>query len=72
MFVFLIYAMFAIMFYRSIYLHNKNKHIEDREHCSLSHNRELYTKIKNITDDYRKFEDKVQRYLCYNYQNFQK
>ena len=71
MFVFLIYAMFAIMFYRSIYLDSKNKQIEDGEHCSLSHNRELYTKSKNITD-YRKFEHKIQRYLCYNYQNFQK
>jgi len=69
MFVFLIYAMFAIMFYRSIYLDNRNKPIEDGEHTILSNKRELYT--KNITD-YRKFEDKVQRYLCYNYQNYQK
>jgi hypothetical protein len=69
MFVFLIYAMFAIMFYRSIYLDSKNKHIEDGEHTILSNKRELYT--KNITD-YRKFEDKVQRYICYNYQNYQK
>lgn len=61
--------MFAIMFYRNIYLDNRNKPIEDGEHTILSNKRELY--IKNITD-YRKFEDKVQRYLCYNYQNYQK
>jgi F420-0:gamma-glutamyl ligase-like protein len=71
MFVFLIYAMFAIMFYRSIYLDSKNKHIEDGEHTVLSNKKEIYTKSKNITD-YRKFEDKVQSYLCYNYQNYQK
>ena len=68
MFVFLIYAMFAIMFYRSIYLDSKNKLIEDGEHTVLSNKRELYNKSKNITD-YRKFEHKIQHY---NYQNYQK
>lgn len=71
MFVFIIYAMFAIMFYRSIYLDSKNKPIEDGEHTVISNKRELYNKSKNNTD-YRKFEDKIQRYLCYNYQNYQK
>ena len=62
MFVFLIYAMFAIMFYRSIYLDNKNKQIEDGEHCSLSNKR--YNKSKNITD-YREFEYKIQPKITY-------
>jgi hypothetical protein len=64
MFVFLIYAMFAIMFYRSIYLDSKNKQIEDGEHCSLSNKRELYNKSKNITV-YRKFEYNIQPKITY-------